>query len=98
MLRKGDFFKVVCYPGADKREKRILGQIALWGLLLPCDTGCAPKGASLNAVCRPDSGQGAAQLLKSTFRGLWSQFRCFPLVQLRKGQLGGDTDTRNRYN
>jgi hypothetical protein len=31
MLREDDLFKVVLYPGADKREKRILGPITPLG-------------------------------------------------------------------
>ena len=48
MLREGDFFEVILNPGADKREKGILGQITLNALYLlgPGDTG----GASLSAV------------------------------------------------
>jgi hypothetical protein len=60
MLREDDLFKVVLHPGADKREKRILGQIALNAQNAgPGDTG----GASLSASRCPDGCQSVAQLL-----------------------------------
>jgi hypothetical protein len=68
MLREGDLFEVVLNPGADKREKRILGQItplgrtSLYSLVYPSDTGGASLSASLISNS-PDGSKSIAQLL-----------------------------------
>ncbi len=74
MLREHDFFKVVLNPGADKREKWILGQITR---NVPSTEGPFIRGPEiqsremrssntggtmLDASLHPDRGQSAAQL------------------------------------
>jgi hypothetical protein len=60
MLREDDLFKVVLNPGADKREKRILGQIIrMFRKTGTDDTG----GASVNAFRLRDRSKNVAQLL-----------------------------------
>jgi hypothetical protein len=69
MLREDDLFKVVLNPGADKREKRILGQITplgqdkLFSSLCPGDTGGVVLSAIGLRIGIPDGCISATQLL-----------------------------------
>src|ERR1700750_1689800 len=103
MLREGDLFEVVLNPGADKREKRILGQITLSALYLlgPGNTGGASLSTRLGTRRRPDGCDGIAQLLqsivcllKSQSRGAFTARLCAKaaLIELFEGQCGRDTD------
>src|SRR5580700_9218515 len=87
MLREHDLFEVVLNPGADKREKLVLGQITR-----PAgDTGRIMLGCGR---C-PDSCQSAAQHLQS-IRTLLKSQRLLPFIELLEGHRGRDSDLWNR--